>query len=108
MRSDDMGLLFLRLLPLRWPTCCLRFAACAGFGGVRSPPSWRVRRNLVPHALHSVGLPGGPFLHCGESTAPQCPHGPRRSVDVRVGSGCTDDVVVMMGDAGVVGTDTRR
>lgn len=29
--------------------------------------SWCVRLKRVPHALHRMGLHGGPFLHCGES-----------------------------------------
>lgn len=30
-----------------------------------------VLRHRVPHALHSVGLPGGPLRHCGDSVARQ-------------------------------------
>eukprot|EP00877_Chromochloris_zofingiensis_P010712 jgi/Chrzof1/5895/Cz16g19210.t1 len=42
-------------------------------------PSERVLKNLMPHALHKMGLPLGPFLHCGLDVAAQWQQGPDSS-----------------------------
>lgn len=51
-------------------------------------PKLRVRRNRMPQALQSTGLPLGPLRHCGELTAPQWQQGPctskRRFLHVQV------------------------
>ena len=48
--------------------------------------SWWVRRKRVPHALHRMGLLGGPLRHCGESA--RSTHTLVRTLAVHFGRSC--------------------